>query len=89
MSQLQELQLGVRDFKLVPEKGLLFVAMSEMNIGSRLDSYITNVSILSILLTISVLIVYDAMGKERKTSKCNSTSIIYCGGSSNLSGKNN
>ena len=46
VSQLQELQLGVRDFKLVPEKGLLFVAMSEMNIGSRLDSYITNVSIL-------------------------------------------
>jgi len=26
------------------DKGLLFVAMSEMKIASRLDSYITNVS---------------------------------------------
>jgi len=36
------LKLGGRDFELVLDKGLLFVAMSEMNIGTRLDSYITN-----------------------------------------------
>jgi hypothetical protein len=36
--------LGGRDFELIQEKGLLFVAMSEMNIATRLDSYITNVS---------------------------------------------
>lgn len=43
VASVQDLQLGGRDFELVLEKGLLFVAMSEMNIGSRLDSYITNV----------------------------------------------
>ena len=44
IAQVQGLQLGCRDFQLVPHRGLLFVAMSEMNIGQRLDSYITNVS---------------------------------------------
>lgn len=36
--------LGVRDFCYVESKGLLFLALAEMNISSRLDSYITNVS---------------------------------------------
>lgn len=43
VAQINDLPLGGRDFELVLEKGLLFVAMSEMNIGTRLDSYITNV----------------------------------------------
>lgn len=45
IAHINDLQLGGRDFELVIEKGLLFVAMSEMKIASRLDSYITNVSI--------------------------------------------
>ena len=43
VATVQGLQLGVRDFQYVPHRGLLFVAMSEMSIGQRLDSYITNV----------------------------------------------
>jgi len=42
---------------LVQEKGLMFVAMSEMKIATRLDSYITNVSIMK---RDFFLIVYDA-----------------------------
>ncbi len=45
IAQINDLQLGARDFCLVLDKGLLFVAMSEMNLGVRLDSYITNVSL--------------------------------------------
>ena len=41
MAEITDMQLGARDFCYVEGKGLLFVAMSEMNIGSRLDSYIT------------------------------------------------
>jgi len=44
IAELDDLQLGGRDFELDLDRGLLFVAMSEMNIASRLDSYITNVS---------------------------------------------
>lgn len=47
IAQINDLQLGARDFVLVLDKGLLFVAMSEMNISTRLDSYITNVSLQS------------------------------------------
>ena len=42
MAEITDLQLGGRDFCYIESRGLLFVAMSEMNIGSRLDSYITN-----------------------------------------------
>ena len=55
----------------MPEKGLLFVAMSEMNIGSRLDSYITNVSILFGHNVATFTLVHDAMGEEGKANKCN------------------
>jgi hypothetical protein len=44
IAQLNDLQLGGRDFELVLDRGLLFIAMSEMKITTRLDSYITNVS---------------------------------------------
>lgn len=44
VAEIIDLQLGARDFCYVESRGLLFVAMSEMNIGSRLDSYITNFS---------------------------------------------
>ena len=42
VAEITDLQLGGRDFCYIESRGLLFVAMSEMNIGSRLDSYITN-----------------------------------------------
>ena len=44
MAEISELQLGARDFVYLESRGWIFVAMSEMNIGNRLDSYITNVS---------------------------------------------
>ena len=44
MAEINNLSLGGRDFVFQEKKGLLFVAMSEMNITSRMDSYITNVS---------------------------------------------
>jgi len=44
IAEIKELKLGARDAIHLKEKGLLFVAMSEMNISSRVDSYITNVS---------------------------------------------
>ena len=43
MAEISNLSLGGRDFAFVKERGLLFVAMSEMKITSRMDSYITNV----------------------------------------------
>lgn len=48
VTQIDDLPQGGRDYELVAERGLLFVAMSEMNIASRIDSYITNVSALSL-----------------------------------------
>ena len=44
MSEINNLSLGGRDFAFVKDRGLLFVAMSEMSITNRMDSYITNVS---------------------------------------------
>lgn len=56
-AEITDLQLGARDFCYVESRGFLFVAMSEMNIGNRLDSYITNVSRLSpILIPLSFLL---------------------------------
>lgn len=46
VAEVNNLALGGRDFVYVENRGLLFVAMSEMNITNRLDSYITNVSAL-------------------------------------------
>eukprot|EP00351_Strombidinopsis_sp_SopsisLIS2011_P001896 CAMPEP_0116881792 /NCGR_PEP_ID=MMETSP0463-20121206/13846_1 /TAXON_ID=181622 /ORGANISM="Strombidinopsis sp, Strain SopsisLIS2011" /LENGTH=92 /DNA_ID=CAMNT_0004533975 /DNA_START=299 /DNA_END=577 /DNA_ORIENTATION=+ len=44
VSEINDLPLGGRDFIYIPERSLMFVAMSDMNITSRLDSYITNMS---------------------------------------------
>jgi hypothetical protein len=43
VAELGDLNLGGRDFIYLPEERLLFVAMSDMNITSRLDAYLTNV----------------------------------------------
>ena len=52
MAEISDMQLGARDFCYVENRAFLFVAMSEMNIGSRLDSYITNVNTRSLLFFI-------------------------------------
>lgn len=43
MTELHDLSLGGRDFVHLREQNLLFVAMSDMNITSRIDAYLTNV----------------------------------------------
>ena len=37
--------IGVRDFVYVNDKAWLFVALSDMKLTSRLDSYLTNVNL--------------------------------------------
>lgn len=59
IAQINDLQLGGRDFVLVLDKGLLFVAMSEMKISTRLDSYITNVSISERVIVIQFTMPWD------------------------------
>lgn len=44
VAELTGLPLGVRDFHYLNEKGLLFLALSDMKITSRIDSYLTNIS---------------------------------------------
>ncbi len=44
IAEIPDLNLGGRDFILLRQEGLLFVAESDMNVASRLDSYFTNVS---------------------------------------------
>ena len=43
--ELTELPLGVRDFYYLREQQIMFIACSDMNIASRVDSYITNVNL--------------------------------------------
>jgi hypothetical protein len=43
VAELSELSQGGRDFLFLREEKVLFVAMSDMNITSRLDAYLTNV----------------------------------------------
>lgn len=64
-ASIGDLQLGGRDFELVIEKGFLFVAMSEMNIATRIDSYITNVS----SLAADKILVYNALGQKTRATK--------------------
>lgn len=42
VAEIPDLNLGGRDFILLRQEGLLFIAQSEMNVASRLDSYLTN-----------------------------------------------
>lgn len=42
VGEITDLTQGGRDFVYVEEKNLIFVAMSEMKIASRMDSYLTN-----------------------------------------------
>ena len=56
VASITDLSLGGRDFEILLQKGLLFVAMSDMKITTRLDSYITNVSALSFMIFVCSLL---------------------------------
>ena len=43
--ELVEIPLGIRDFYYMQEEGMMFAACSDMNVASRVDSYITNVNL--------------------------------------------
>ena len=45
LNEFDGLPLGVRDFVYSQSEGLCFVACSDMNIVSRIDSYVTNVNL--------------------------------------------
>jgi hypothetical protein len=47
VAELPDLNLGGRDFVFLKDEGLLFIAQSDMNITSRLDSYLINVSFIT------------------------------------------
>ena len=43
--ELNQLPLGIRDFYFLAEENMMFAVCSDMNIASRVDSYITNVNL--------------------------------------------
>ena len=43
--ELREIPLGIRDLYYLQEESIMFAACSDMNIASRVDSYITNVNL--------------------------------------------
>lgn len=45
ISEYTELPLGIRDFIYLKYENIIFTACSDMNIASRLDSYLTNVNL--------------------------------------------
>ena len=45
ISEYVDLPLGVRDFVYLKYEGVLFLVCSDMNIASRIDSYVTNVNL--------------------------------------------
>lgn len=45
ITELSDLPLGIRDFHYLNDKGLLFFALSDMKITSRIDSYLTNINL--------------------------------------------
>ena len=60
---------GVRDFIYLPKYSTAFVALSDMNIISRMDSYFTNVSPYyprHLLIILNPLSVHDAVGEEER-----------------------
>mmetsp|Transcript_6195 Transcript_6195/g.5573 ORF Transcript_6195/g.5573 Transcript_6195/m.5573 type:complete len:128 (+) Transcript_6195:397-780(+) len=45
LAEMNDLNLGGRDFIYVRDQNIMFVAMSDMNITSRIDAYLTNISL--------------------------------------------
>ena len=62
IAEINDLPLGGRDFHYVEHTGTLYVAVSEMKIASRLDSYITNVSLKFLSYNLSSL----CLGRKKK-----------------------
>ena len=52
IAMINDFTKGVRDFIYMPQYQTCFVAVSEMNIASRVDSYFTNVSFSLIFLKV-------------------------------------
>ena len=44
VAEISDLAQGGRDFIYLPTRKLMIVAMSEMKVATRIDSYLTNVS---------------------------------------------
>lgn len=60
IAELGDLNLGGRDFIYLEKDQYLIVAISDMNITSRIDAYLTNVTFLYLHL------VLFSMGKTRR-----------------------
>lgn len=45
IAETDQMPIGVRDFIYVNDKAWMFVALSDMKLTSRLDSYLTNVNL--------------------------------------------
>lgn len=60
IAELGDLNLGGRDFIYLEKDQYLIVAMSDMNITSRIDAYLTNVTFLYLYL------VLFSVGKTRR-----------------------
>lgn len=72
IAELGDLNLGGRDFLYVREEKLLFVAMSDMNITSRLDAYLTNVKL---YFKVIMNLVFIPLGKRIIIRQ-----LCWCGG---------
>ncbi len=74
VAELGDLNLGGRDFLYLKEEKLLIVAMSDMNIASRFDAYLTNVSMKD-----NKVLVFIPMGeKGRKSRKLCRSGCYMC-----------
>jgi hypothetical protein len=63
LSELLDLPLGIRDFVHLKYEKIFFLALSDMNIASRIDAYLTNVNLpwekkTNAHVTVGALIVY-------------------------------
>lgn len=70
VTELHDLTLGARDFVYVREENLMIVAMSDMNITSRIDAYLTNVGIVRIIMIIDILSLGKGSNSDRQLRKC-------------------
>jgi hypothetical protein len=66
VTELSDLNLGGRDFIYLREEQLLFVAMSDMNITSRIDAYLTNVCEIEYNLLNDYSFHFHGKSKERR-----------------------
>ena len=86
---MKDFSKGVRDFLYLPQYNSMFVALSDMNLITRMDSYFTNVSIHPSLLNIilSLFLDHASMGEEegKASELCfDRGSCVYGGSPSTL-----